>query len=110
MLSKTWTSEPHGIKTPLYADATTHLRWAPSRQNRKKCLLFRVYLLDVVSRNLLHINAIRITRYRSGRVMQTTHTHEAKRKCAGNALHLIGCWAMKMPFFFRIWVSKSTPG
>ena len=85
MLSKTWTSEPHGIKTPLYADATTHLRWAPSRQNRKKCLLFRVYLLDVVSRNLLHINAIRITRYRSGRVMQTTHTHEAKRKCAGNA-------------------------
>ena len=74
MLSKTWTSDNHGIETPLYAYATTHLWAAPSRQKRKKCLPIKVYSLDVVSRNLLHIKAIRITRYRSGRVMQMTPT------------------------------------
>ena len=86
MLNKTGTPENHGVKTPLYADATTHLRWAPPRQKREKCLLIRVYSLDVVSRNIVHINAIDITRYRSGRVMQTTPT---KRNASLEAIHSI---------------------
>ena len=92
MLSTTWTSENHGVKNTVFADATTHLRWAPSRQKSYKCLLFKVYSLDVVSRNLLQINALRIARHWSGRVMQTTPTN---RNVSLEAMYSI--WAMKMP-------------